>query len=761
MASLQNLYSSRSLQPGYGSNYNVDYVIHYQIPQTDRHEAEAAYVRLIEALVNVGLTTEVRPGDADALLIFVKIASDKVLGDQIYRSRLGDWLHGARTVGPDQELSATLKSEPVTEAERLRLVYLLMTKPRNEGGAGITPGTGAWKHVAGLFPLHNHDFNRKLIQKMSTKYTIDDDDLDGIRNTFGENVAFYFAFTQAYFTFLVFPAAAGFSAWLLLGQFSWFYALASCLWSVVFFEFWKKKEIDLAVQWGVRGVSKIQTPRPQFEFEHEAEDPVTGEPVKVYSPFKRLQTQLLQIPFAVACILVLGTLIVTCNSLEIFINEVYNGPLKQYLAFLPTVILVVMTPTFSTVLLKFAERLTQMENYETIDAHHAALVQKQFVLNFLTSYMALFFTAFIYIPFGNLLLPYLDFWRAAAQKIAPSDKFSTQEFVINPARISNQMFYFTVTAQVVNFLTETVLPYVKRKVLDEAKEVQAKISSSSAGPKVPDVPEEADFLARVRSEVLLPTYNVTDDYREMVIQFGYLSLFSVAWPLTACCFLINNWVELRSDAVKIAISSRRPIPWRADSIGPWLDAIGFLSWLGTLTSAGIVSLCSGKNPDGPAGARSDINAVAVLLSVFLAEHFYLVVQMAVRFVMTKLESPGLQKERKERYLMKKKLLEENLHQAVDEKAANPGIAKSDKITREALEDEARRASVRGSGGSDEMFWQRQRGIDDTVQIGRSLISKNATEVPAASRAGWSSSKTTKSGQAQVFETLQKQRKGMW
>ncbi|EGY18803.1 uncharacterized protein VDAG_08963 [Verticillium dahliae VdLs.17] len=710
MASLQNLYSSRSLQPGYGSNYNVDYVIHYQIPQTDRHEAEAAYVRLIEALVNVGLTTEVRPGDADALLIFVKIASDKVLTDQIYRSRLGDWLHGARTVGPDQELSATLKSEPVTEAERLRLVYLLMTKPRNEGGAGITPGTGAWKHVAGLFPLHNHDFNRKLIQKMSTKYTIDDDDLDGIRNTFGENVALYFAFTQSYFTFLVFPARRR------------LLRLAAARPVLVVL---RPRKLSV---WGVRGVSKIQTPRPQFEFEHEAEDPVTGEPVKVYSPFRRLQTQLLQIPFAVACILVLGTLIVTCNSLEIFINEVYNGPFKQYLpaphmpacssraslrplphptadpcqAFLPTVILVVMTPTFSTVLLKFAERLTQMENYETIDAHHAALVQKQFVLNFLTSYMALFFTAFIYIPFGNLLLPYLDFWRAAAQKIAPGDKFSTQEFVINPARISNQMFYFTVTAQVVNFLTETVLPYVKRKVLDEAKEVQAKISSSSAGPQVPDVPEEADFLARVRSEVLLPTYNVTDDYREMVIQFGYLSLFSVAWPLTACCFLINNWVELRSDAVKIAISSRRPIPWRADSIGPWLDAIGFLSWLGTLTSAGIVSLCSGKNPDGPAGARSDINAVAVLLSVFFAEHFYLVVQMAVRFVMTKLESPGLQKERKERYLMKKRLLEENLNQAVDDKAANPGIAKSDKITRETLEDEARRASVRGSGGSDEM-----------------------------------------------------------
>lgn len=118
---------------------------------------------------------------------------------------------------------------------------------------------------------------------------------------------------------------------MLLGQFSILYALLSCLWSVVFFEYWKQREVDLAVTWGTRGVSKIQHQRPEFKWEFEAEDPVTGEPVKVYSPYKRFQTQLLQVPFALACILVLGSLVVTCNSLEIFINEVYNGPFKQYL----------------------------------------------------------------------------------------------------------------------------------------------------------------------------------------------------------------------------------------------------------------------------------------------------------------------------------------------------------------------------------------------------------------------------------------------
>ncbi|ROT40207.1 transmembrane protein 16H [Sodiomyces alkalinus F11] len=703
MASFKNLYSNRKLDPGFDSNFSVDYVIPYNIPEEGKAEAEAGFIQLIEALVKVGLTTEVRNGRDRSLLIFVKVASEKVLSDQVYWSRLSDWLNGARTVGPDKDLASSFRDEPVSEAERLRVVYLLMTKPKNEGGAGITPGSGLWKNVDSIFPLHNHTFNRNWIQKMSSKYIIDDTNLNEIRNSFGESIAFYFAFMQSYFKFLVFPAAAGFATYSLLGQFSWLYTVFVSLWSVVFFEFWKRKEVDLAIQWGVRGVSNIQHPRPQFEFEHEAEDPVTGEMVKVYSPFKRLGTQLLQIPFALACILVLGTLIATCNSLEIFITEVYDGPFKQYLTFLPTVILVVMTPTFSTVLQAFAERLTQMENYETLDAHHAALVQKQFVLNFIVSYMALFFTAFVYIPFGNFLVPYLDIWRAAAQRLTPSGKaFATQEFVINPARISNQMFYFTVTAQVVNLITETMLPYVKRQVLNEAKEVQSKITNNGQGKKIEDPPEEEAFLNRVRSEVELETYDVTNDYREMVVQFGYLSLFSVAWPLAACCFLVNNWVELRSDAVKIAITSRRPIPWRADSIGPWLNALGFLSWLGTLTSAAIVSLCSSKDPNGAAGSLTDHKGWAVLLSVFLAEHFYLAVQMAVRVVMSKMNSPGVQKERKERFLMKKKLLQENLNQEVDEKAAAPGIAKTEEISRAVLEEEARQASIRGQGLADEM-----------------------------------------------------------
>jgi anoctamin-10 len=134
--------------------------------------------------------------------------------------------------------------------------------------------------------------------------------------------------------------------------------------------------------------------------------------------------------------------------------------------------------------------------------------------------MPLLFTAFVYIPFGNILVPFLDFWRSTAQVIAMSEKpLPTQEFAINPARISNQMFYFTVTAQIVSFATEVVVPYVKRQVLSKAKEFQ----SNGENLQVKDHAEEVDFLQRVRDESELETYDVTGDYREMAMQFGKAS----------------------------------------------------------------------------------------------------------------------------------------------------------------------------------------------------------------------------------------------
>lgn len=288
-------------------------------------------MKLIHALDEVGLATEVRNGDNCTVLVFVKVASEKRLESEVYRARVHDWLYGVRTNAPQKDIQTNMSQEPVTEAERLRLIYLLMTRSRNEGGAGITPKSGEWEHVESIFALHDQKFNKAWVTSLTSKYFLTDKDFKEIKDRFGEKIAFYFTFLQSYFLALTFPAFFGFCSWVLLGKFSPIYAIVNGLWCIGFTEYWRKQETDLAVQWGVRGVSKIQRQRAAFKHEHEIKDPFTGEQIKIYSPAKRLARQLLQVPFAIAASVALGSLIAGCFAIEIFISEVYAGPFKGYL----------------------------------------------------------------------------------------------------------------------------------------------------------------------------------------------------------------------------------------------------------------------------------------------------------------------------------------------------------------------------------------------------------------------------------------------
>lgn len=54
---------------------------------TDKTKAAAQFEKLCETLSNVGLQTEVRNGDAQSVLLFVRVASDRHLFGEVYRSR--------------------------------------------------------------------------------------------------------------------------------------------------------------------------------------------------------------------------------------------------------------------------------------------------------------------------------------------------------------------------------------------------------------------------------------------------------------------------------------------------------------------------------------------------------------------------------------------------------------------------------------------------------------------------------------------------
>lgn len=303
-------------------------------------------------------------------------------------------------------------------------------------------------------------------------------------------------------------------------------------------------------------------------------------------------------------------------------------------------------------------------------------------------------------------------------------------FTINPDRLRKQMIYFTVTAQVVNLGTELIVPYLKRKGFAKVKKIQNERALKRGGacpdPSEHDPPEEAAFLARVRQEAELDVYDVAVDLREMVLQFGYLSLFSVVWPLTGCSFLANNWLELRADAMKICVDMQRPTPSRAENIGPWLDSVMFLTWTGALTESALCYMFSNDGV-GPDGSPKGITAWALLLTIILSEHVFLGMRWAIRLAISKLDSAGRQKERREKYIVRRKYFEESLSEldklpAVQEKG-------DEQITRQSLEEDQRNLSVKEATVEDK-FWLRQKGWKETVSVGKTMIERATSDTDA-------------------------------
>lgn len=95
-----------------------------------------------------------------------------------------DWLYGVRNTEPEPAISV----EPQTEAERLRVIYHLITLPKEVGGVGITPKQGEWANVDAIFPLHDVETNQRWMKEWTKKTFLSQEDLDQISGKFGETV---------------------------------------------------------------------------------------------------------------------------------------------------------------------------------------------------------------------------------------------------------------------------------------------------------------------------------------------------------------------------------------------------------------------------------------------------------------------------------------------------------------------------------------------------------------------------------------------
>lgn len=263
-----------------------------------------------------------------------------------------------------------------------------------------------------------------------------------------------------------------------------------------------------------------------------------------------------------------------------------------------------LVPRLLSVYHSYAVRFTNWENHGHQSTHEASLTIKTFSLSSIVAYGGLALSAFVYVPFGEEVMTWVQMhlfhrktpifnnaaktWAstvlstipcgptasAAADAVKNATGFGSNSThnqtlwetdsanargKLNPSRLQDQMFAITVTNQVINTFLEIGLPYVMRAVESYRSGKGLNLANNSVGSKKKRVAfeddggeaeiaknangkEEKEFMEKVKREVALPEYTLFSDYSEMVTQFGQVALWSTIWPLAPCKYQFRTCI---------------------------------------------------------------------------------------------------------------------------------------------------------------------------------------------------------------------------
>lgn len=204
--------------------------------------------------------------------------------------------------------------QPLSSAERIRLVHSHITSTPKDGGLGISPDASEWDLVESIFPLHDREFNEQWIKawKPRTKASFQ---LEKIKDQFGHSIALYFAFLSSYTSFLAVPAILGLTAHFLLPPYSPIYSILISIWSIAFVEWWRIHERILSLRFGTRGSFKVEKRRIQYK--------------PGMSWWVGELRVLASIPVIILFAGLLSAILTAIFVFEAFVTQLYEGPGKQ------------------------------------------------------------------------------------------------------------------------------------------------------------------------------------------------------------------------------------------------------------------------------------------------------------------------------------------------------------------------------------------------------------------------------------------------
>ncbi|XP_025231140.1 LOW QUALITY PROTEIN: anoctamin-10 [Theropithecus gelada] len=389
--------------------------------------------------------------------------------------------------------------------------------------------------VIQVFPLHDNEALKKLEDSWYTRFALKYQPIDSIRGYFGETIALYFGFLE-YFTFALIPMAViGLPYYL----FVWedydkyvIFASFNLIWSTVILEVWKRGCANMTYRWGTLLMKrKFEEPRPGFHGVLGI-NPITGKEEPLYPSYKRqLRIYLVSLPFVCLCLYFSLYVMMIYFDLEVWalgLHENSGSEWTSVLLYVPSIIYAIVIEIMNRLYRYAAEFLTSWENHRLESAYQNHLILKVLVFNFLNCFASLFYIAFV-----------LKDMKLLRQSLAT----------------------LLITSQILNQIVESLLPYwLQRK---HGVRVKRKMQALKT-----DI--DATLYEQVILEKEMGTYLGTfDDYLELFLQFGYVSLFSCVYPLAAAFAVLNNFTEVNSDALKMCRVFKRPFSEPSASIGVW------------------------------------------------------------------------------------------------------------------------------------------------------------------------------------------------
>uniref|UniRef100_A0A668APH9 Anoctamin n=1 Tax=Myripristis murdjan TaxID=586833 RepID=A0A668APH9_9TELE len=351
-------------------------------------------------------------------------------------------------------------------------------------------------------------------------------------------------------------------------------------WAVTFLEYWKRKMATLAHHWDCMDFhEEEERPRPEFAAMAPAmeQNPVTGVKEPYFPEKARLSRMLTGSMVIVIMLCVVMIFLVTVIM--------YRGIISVMMFHTGSPVLRTQVHHIQYVFIGICWRKSKFQQFHAVitdkffspcmhrtqTEYEDAFTFKVFIFQFVNFYSSPFYVAFFKGRFVGYPTNYGTLFGMRNEDCGSGGCL---------IELAEQLFIIMVGKQLISNVQEFIIPKVKawrqKRAMDKVR-----------GGKASHEPRrwEEDYQ-------LVQCEGLFEEYLEMVLQFGFITIFVAAFPLAPLFALLNNWVEVRLDAHKFVCEYRRPVAERVQNIGVWFNILEALSHMSVIANAFLIAFTS-------------------------------------------------------------------------------------------------------------------------------------------------------------------------